>query len=192
MEEQDKHQGHDEELGVKLSVKQMRFIEEYTLDFNATAAAIRAGYSEKSARAIGCENLTKPDIKEAIKKRIDELKMSADEALLRLAEFARADFTPFLIIDENNNVTVDLTSEAAQRRMYLIKKIKQTKRTIGGTDIVDVTTEIEIHDAKDAVKSVLQVHGKLIDKREIDHTSKGEKINPTMIVFTKGSRDSGN
>lgn len=49
-----------------LTPKQRRFIDEYLIDLNATQAAIRAGYSAKSARAIACENLTKPDIQEAI------------------------------------------------------------------------------------------------------------------------------
>ena len=50
-----------------LSVKQRRFVEAY--DGNATAAAIAAGYSPKTARSVGQENLTKPDIAKAIKDR---------------------------------------------------------------------------------------------------------------------------
>jgi phage terminase small subunit len=50
----------------KLTPKQQRFVDEYLVDLNATQAAIRAGYSQKTARAIGAENLTKPDIAAAI------------------------------------------------------------------------------------------------------------------------------
>lgn len=46
----------------KLTAKQQRFCDEYIKDFNATQAAIRAGYSENTAKEIGCENLTKPNI----------------------------------------------------------------------------------------------------------------------------------
>src|SRR6186997_2957694 len=53
----------------KLTPKQWRFVEEYLIDLNATQAAIRAGYSSDSARAIGSENLTKPDVAEAIASR---------------------------------------------------------------------------------------------------------------------------
>jgi phage terminase small subunit len=49
-----------------LTTKQQRFVEEYCVDFNATQAAIRAGYSTKTAYAIGAENLTKPEIKAAL------------------------------------------------------------------------------------------------------------------------------
>lgn len=45
-----------------LSDKQLRWIDEYLIDFNGAAAAVRAGYSAKSARSIAHENLTKPDI----------------------------------------------------------------------------------------------------------------------------------
>ena len=49
-----------------LTAKQERFVQEYLVDLNATQAAIRAGYSVRTARAIGQENLTKPDIQAAI------------------------------------------------------------------------------------------------------------------------------
>lgn len=50
----------------KLTSKQERFVSEYLIGLNATQAAIRAGYSVSSAKEIGCENLTKPNIAEAI------------------------------------------------------------------------------------------------------------------------------
>jgi phage terminase small subunit len=56
----------------KLTAKQQRFCDEYLIDLNATQAAIRAGYSQKTAKQIGQENLTKPDIKEYIEKRMAE------------------------------------------------------------------------------------------------------------------------
>ena len=51
---------------MKLSPKQEKFCLEYLKDLNATQAAIRAGYSEKTARQIGTENLSKPYIAEKI------------------------------------------------------------------------------------------------------------------------------
>ncbi|CAN5416533.1 hypothetical protein BH10BDE1_BH10BDE1_27890 [soil metagenome] len=56
----------------KLNLKQGRFVEQYLVDLNATRAAVRAGYSEESARSIGAENLTKPDIQAAIEGAMDE------------------------------------------------------------------------------------------------------------------------
>lgn len=56
-----------------LTAKQQRFCDEYLIDLNATQAAIRAGYSEKTAKQIGQENLTKPDLKIHIEKRMAEM-----------------------------------------------------------------------------------------------------------------------
>lgn len=55
-----------------LTAKQRRFCDEYLIDLNATQAAIRAGYSKKTARKIGQENLTKPDIKDYLDRRMAE------------------------------------------------------------------------------------------------------------------------
>lgn len=56
-----------------LTPRQERFIQEYMIDLNATQAAIRAGYSEKTATAMGAENLRKPYIRDAIDKARAEL-----------------------------------------------------------------------------------------------------------------------
>ena len=56
----------------KLTAKQQRFCDEYLIDLNATQAAIRAGYSKKTAYSIGNENLKKVEIKEYIEQRMAE------------------------------------------------------------------------------------------------------------------------
>jgi len=53
----------------KLTARQQRFIDEYMIDFNATAAAKRAGYSVKSAHQRGYELIHNPDLAAVIKKR---------------------------------------------------------------------------------------------------------------------------
>lgn len=54
-----------------LTAKQQTFVDEYLIDLNATQAAIRAGYSEKTAGQIGEQNLKKLEIANAIKQAID-------------------------------------------------------------------------------------------------------------------------
>lgn len=75
-----------------LTKKQKRFVEEYLIDLNATQAAIRAGYSPETAKAIGCENLTKPNIKEYIDKAIAERSkrtgINQDRVIRELARIA--------------------------------------------------------------------------------------------------------
>lgn len=75
--------------------KQKRFCEEYLIDLNATKAALRAGYSEKTAGSIGCENLMKPEISEYIEKlRAEQSKrtgITADRVLAELSKLGFAD-----------------------------------------------------------------------------------------------------
>lgn len=59
-------------MAEKLTDKQQAFVNEYLVDLNATQAAIRAGYSEKTASEMGYENLSKPQIAEAIQKAMQE------------------------------------------------------------------------------------------------------------------------
>jgi phage terminase small subunit len=70
----------------KLTAKQKRFVEEYLIDLNASAAARRAGYSVKSAAVIGDENLRKPEIKAAIEdaqRALSERTQITQEMVLR-------------------------------------------------------------------------------------------------------------
>lgn len=55
----------------KLTPKQAAFVHEYMIDLNATQAAIRAGYKEKTAYQTGAENLRKPQIQQAIQEARD-------------------------------------------------------------------------------------------------------------------------
>lgn len=79
----------------KLTIKQKRFADEYIISANATAAAIKAGYSKKTARSIGQENLTKPDIKAYIDERLEKLESekiaTQEEVLQYLTSIMRGD-----------------------------------------------------------------------------------------------------
>lgn len=78
-----------------MTAKQRLFCDEYLIDLNATQAAIRAGYSEKTARAMGAENLTKPYIKDYIEGRLAEkesaLIADQDEVLKYLTRVLRGE-----------------------------------------------------------------------------------------------------
>ncbi|MEZ4901848.1 MAG: terminase small subunit [Spirosomataceae bacterium] len=153
----------NEFINGKLTTKQKRFIEEYCVDFNATQAAIRAGYNPNSANRIGSENLSKPDISKAILARLDELSMKSEEAIKRLTEMGRGSFASFLTFAQDGKVSIDLSSSQAQGNLHLIKKIKQTvRKTINdGKAVETVIFEVELHDSKDALKTILEVHRKI-------------------------------
>lgn len=157
--------------------RQKRFVEEYLVDFNATQAAIRAGYSQKSARSIGSENLTKPDISEAISQAISERLMSADEVVARLSDIARGDIKDLMRIssvgyelellskDDEGNFRVNPHTK-------LIKKIKQKVTTImprteDGEEKEIVETDLELYSALDALALLGRHHKLFTDKTEI-------------------------
>lgn len=98
---------------MKLTEKQKRFCDEYLIDLNATQAAIRAGYSKKTAKIIGNENLTKPYLKEFIDKRLKQLEderiAKADEVLKYLTKGMRQELTEEVVVTEG---TGDGCSEA--------------------------------------------------------------------------------
>ena len=73
-------------LSIKLTLKQKKFADEYIISGNATDAAKKAGYSEKTANRIATENLSKPVIKLYIDQRIKELddkKIAKQEEVLQ-------------------------------------------------------------------------------------------------------------
>lgn len=78
-----------------LTDKQRRFVDEYLVDLNATQAAIRAGYSQKTARQIGDENLSKPDIAKAVQEaqaaRATRTEITQDMVLRELAKIGFSD-----------------------------------------------------------------------------------------------------
>ena len=83
-----------------LNAKQERFVEEYLVDLNATQAAIRAGYSEKTAYSMGQRLLKHVEVAqllaEAQAKRSERVQVDADWVLTRLAAEATADLADIL------------------------------------------------------------------------------------------------
>ena len=135
-----------------LTDKQRVFVEQYLICWNASEAARLAGYSEKSARSIGSENLTKPNIQELIEQRIATMALSADEVLARLSDLANADMSDFISLSEQG-FKIDLKKARDLGRTHLIRKIRQDQNGI----------QIELHDAKDALIQLGRHHGLFTD-----------------------------
>ena len=89
-----------------LDERQIKFVEEYIKSLNATDAAIKAGYSEKTARSQGSRLLTNVDIQKAIQQakaeREERTKIDADYVLKRLVEIDQMDVLD--IMDDDGNV----------------------------------------------------------------------------------------
>jgi phage terminase small subunit len=104
-----------------LTAKQERFCQEYLIDFNATQAAIRAGYSKKTARPTGAENMTKHDIKARIDKRLKELALSADETTKLITDIAKSSLNKYFALKK-----VEFTPRVRITLKQYIKRIQDT------------------------------------------------------------------
>lgn len=129
--------------------KQRAFIDEYFKNgFNATRAAIAAGYSEKTARQMGAENLSKPVIREAIDARLAEETINANEALQRLSDHATGSMAAFV----NEAGYIDLDAARAAGKMHLINSYKHI--ATDGQERV----EVKLYDAQSALKEIIRLH----------------------------------
>lgn len=115
---------------MKLTEKQKRFADYYIETGNITEAAIKAGYSKKTARVIGQENLQKPAIKSYIDEKLeamqDERTASAKEVLEFLTKSMRGELDEEVVVVEG---TGDGTSEARKikKQIGLRERIKSAE-----------------------------------------------------------------
>lgn len=136
-------------MEAQLTDKQAVFVAEYVTCWNATEAARRAGYSEKTARQIGAQNLSKLNIRQAIKAHLEAHAMSAAEATYRLSEMARGTMADF--VDPLTD-TINLAKAERAGKLGLIKSFSRTDTEHGGS------TRIELYDAQAALVQIIKQH----------------------------------
>lgn len=162
----------------KLSDKQQVFVIEYLKDFNAAAAARRAGYSAATARQQGQRMLTNVDIEAAIQAAIDVRAMPSSEVLQRLAQQARGEQSKFFKVHRNQPyVDFDALIEAGLG--HLIKKVKPTEHGV----------EVEFYDAQAALVHLGKHHKLFTDK--VEHSGAGGGPIQTEDVTTYSGMDRG-
>ncbi|MEA2036159.1 MAG: terminase small subunit [Nanoarchaeota archaeon] len=127
----------------KLTPKQAMFCKEYLIDLNATQAAIRAGYSKKTADKIGHENLVKPDIKSKIddelSKRSKRIEITAEKVLQEIAKMSFANMDDYITHTEDGEAFVDLSKltrdQAAALTEVSVDSYFDSKRVVKKTKI---------------------------------------------------------
>jgi phage terminase small subunit len=194
---------------LKLTGKQQRFVEEYLIDLNVTQAAIRAGYSEKTAYSIGHELLKKPEIEnsiqEAMDKRSERTGITQDQVL---AELAKIGFQDIRKAVRWGRSPIDDKSENADKNglgIYPIELVPSEEiddDTAAAVSEVSLTTngvKIKMHDKQAALVSIGKHLGMFSEKHEVTGKDGGpikvEDLNPTetarMIAFAlaKGMKE---
>ena len=146
-----------------LSPKQARFVQEYLLDLNATQAAIRSGYSQRTAASIGEENLRKPEIREAVEKakaaRSKRTEVTQDRVLEEIARLAFLDPKLFYNEDGSLRAVPDMADEAAAAVTSV-----EVEETIAQGVVVGRTKKLKIADKVAALTLAARHLGMLTDK----------------------------
>ncbi len=147
---------------MRLRPRQRRFVEEYLVDLNGTQAAIRAGYSEKTAAVIARENLRKPLIEMAIHEELDrrtkESWMSRDRLLLEVARLAYADVRQ--LYDENGRLR-----PVAELEDDIAAAVAAIDVSVGPS--FDVTKKVRLCDKGAAQERLARLLGFIIERKEL-------------------------
>ena len=146
----------------KMTAKQQMFCDEYLIDMNATQAAIRAGYSKKTARSIGQENLTKPYIRAYIEKRMAE----KEEALIAKQDEVMKYLTSVMRREYTECVVVTLTEERSTYEPDAEGKMRKQTIKTEKPEIVQIPARLQ--DANKAAELLGKAYALFTDKLEAD------------------------
>jgi len=145
---------------MKLTAKQEKFCNEYLIDLNATQAAIRAGYSQKTAQVIGAENLTKPIISQYIQKQrqktAEKAEITRDKIVNEYAKLAFFDIRKVLTIDGGLKDTTEWDDDSAAAIAGL--ESYDEKEPDSGM-VLGTVRKIKISDKRAALDSLCKVLG---------------------------------
>jgi len=158
----------------KLTNKQQMFVNEYIVDFNATRAAKAAGYSEKTARKIGSQNLTKLDIQiavqKAIKAREARVQRTADDVLDLLWSAAEVDPIEYCTVEEGGEIRMKPLDQIRPEVRRLISKIKQkreiTESADGSIILCEDDLELGLPSKEKMIELLMKHHGLLTPEKE--------------------------
>lgn len=115
----------------QLSDRQKRFCDEYLVDLNASKAAVRAGYSPRSAPQLGERTLKLPQVREYLDKRRQaqarRTEVTQDFVLGELMKIATADCTDFAVVYKGNRVSLVPTAELPPEKRAAVASVKSGK-----------------------------------------------------------------
>lgn len=163
----------------QLEAKQQRFIDEYMLDFNNTNAAIRAGYSPRTANSAGARLFANVSIHAHIDRRLAEASrrtgVNADRVVRELARISFASPADAIGLDGSINADASADDKAAIQSI----KVKVTEGKNGTT----IEREVKFYDKNKSLELLMRHAGMLIERKQID-------VHTTVGSMTKEERES--
>lgn len=160
----------------KMTARQARFVSEYMRDLNATKAAVRAGYSAKTADRIGPQLLGKTCVREAVEAaqeaRAARTRVTADKVIRALAAIAFADPRDYLEWD-GDSVRAKDSAELTPEQSAAVADVIQTP----------AGTRVKLHDRLKALELLGKHLGIFTDRLQAEVTTK-EEAPKVLIDFT--------
>lgn len=152
----------------KITDQQLRFVDEYFIDYNQTAAAIRAGYSPRSASSTACDLMKNPDIEELIEFRKAQLSsrlgVSVQRIRDRLASMAFGSIANVVDVTEDGQIKLKKIEDISEIDMSAVQELTMTKGKNGST------LKVKMYDAKGAAELLGKEQGMFRDKLDVNIT----------------------
>lgn len=173
--------------------KQKRFAAEYLIDLNATQAAIRAGYSEKTAGQKGFDLLKKVEIQkliqEGVEKRSERTEITQDQVVRELAKVAFSDLRKVLTASGGLVDTQDWDDDVAG----FVSSVEVVKKPSGefdedGRPIIDHVHKIRAWDKMAALEKLGKHLGMFVDRSKIEHDVSDPMRDLLSYVAENGGR----
>lgn len=170
----------------KLTPKQAAFVSEYLVDLNATQAAIRAGYSAKTAYRTGADNLRKPQIAAALAtaqgKRLKRAEVTADRVVEELAKVGFSNLLDYFRLTSQGEPYVDL-SEITPEQAAALAELQVEDYVEGRGEDARQVRRVRVKLA-DKLKALDQLAQHLGVAKRVDVTSNGEALPaPQVLVY---------
>lgn len=167
-----------------LTTKQRAFVEAYLSNgFNATQAAITAGYSQKTAYSQGARLLKNVEVRAQIEARLGEMAMSANEALFRLSDHARGTMADFIDVEHGD---IDLVKADQAGKLHLIKEFSR----VVTSDSSRIT--IKLYDAQAALAQIIKEQhlraGEATERTDVTTLSDDERLVRMTALMQKAQK----
>ncbi len=166
----------------ELTPRQRRFVDEYLIDLNATAAARRAGYSEKAARSYGTRLVKRPHVAAAIaaakSDRSARTRVTQDMVIAEYARLAFADIREFVDWGPDG-VALKPSDGLDDEQARCVAEVTETRTQHGGS------RRVKLHDKKGALDALARHLGMFADHAAADGPRE------FTIVFAEEEEESG-
>jgi phage terminase small subunit len=154
-----------------LNAKRKRFVLEYLVDMNGTAAAVRAGYSVKTAKESAYRILRNPSVKKELSRQMaalaGRLEMRAEDVVREYCKIARANITDFLSFGPGG-VDMKESAERTPDQRAAIAEVRMASTATGKS------VSLKLHNKTDALLALGRHLGMFIERHDVRVDGKAE------------------